>query len=194
MWITHSYLGTTRQGVRCLFFLLFEDYIDAQSGLSDELKLEIERFARNMGNYGAVVAPFAGDAEETQTSVRDKHWSPRERELIMNTPAMLMIDEDFSAFDPRRHQWVLFHFGRHSDQDPGQFRSLLHEVSDAVASDDGNPFSLVRQALRNQQILAASEAIELRPGVFGISVDLRVAWEALKDYLRSHRASHETSA
>lgn len=189
MWITHSYLGTTRGGVRCLFLLLFEDYIEAQSGLSQELKLEIERFARNMANFGAVVTPFTGDAEETHASVGDKHWSPRERELLHNTPAMLMIAEDFDAFDPRAHSWVLFHFGRHSDQDAGQFRSLLQKISDAVASQDGNPFELVREALRRQRIRAASKAIELRPGVFGISIDLRLAWSALKEFLRSKGSS-----
>jgi len=54
MWITHSYLGTTRGDVRCLFFLLYEDYIAAQSGLSEPVRQEIERFARNMGEFGAV--------------------------------------------------------------------------------------------------------------------------------------------
>jgi hypothetical protein len=103
MWITHSYLGTTRNGLRCLFFLLFEDYIEAQHGFSKELNLEIERFARNMGNFGAIVAPFAGDVPAVQQSILDKSWSPSELDLVRNTPAMLMIDKDFDEFDPRIH-------------------------------------------------------------------------------------------
>jgi hypothetical protein len=187
MWITHSYLGTTRDGTRCLFFLLFEDYIEAQAGFSKELNLEIERFARNMGNFGAVVAPFAGDVPETRKSIVDKEWSEEEKVLLRNTPAMLMIDRDFDDFNPRAHPWVLFHFGR-DVQDAAKFRSLLQKVSDAVATEGSDPFEIVRNALRNAAIAAASQSVQLKPGVFGVSIDLRAAWSTLKDYLRSQKS------
>ena len=50
MWITHSYLGSTRGKMRYLFFLLYEDYIDAQTQFAQELDLFLERFARNLGD------------------------------------------------------------------------------------------------------------------------------------------------
>lgn len=188
MWITHSYLGTTRSGTRCLFFLLFEDYLDAQRGLSDEVKTEIERFARNLCNFGAVVAPFPGDAPTTQRSVLDKQWTPEEKRELCQTPAMLMIDTDFDDFDPQRHSWVLFHFDRSSSYDgtyAAKLRSLLAKIVDSTSNQDSNPFEVVRGALRNEAVAHASKLFNIRPGAFGISVDLRAGWDALKEYLRS---------
>ena len=68
MWITHSYLGTTRGRMRCLFFLLYEDYIETQTQFARELDLELERFARNLGDRGAVVRPFLGDIDKNQVA------------------------------------------------------------------------------------------------------------------------------
>jgi hypothetical protein len=192
MQITHSYLGTTTGRFRCMFFLLFEDYIEAQNGLSNDLKLEIERFARNMGDSGVVVAPFAGDVPTTQGNVRDKHWPHESVELLYETPAMLMIDKDFDEFDPRYHPWILFHFGR-GEQDAAKFRSLLQKIAEAVTDGSKDPFKIVEKALQLEQLSSASKSIQLKPGVFGISIDLRSAWDALKSYLRSER-SHGESA
>jgi hypothetical protein len=188
MVITSSYLGTTKGGYRCLFFLLFEDYIEAQSGLSEELKLEIKRFARNMGGDGAVIAPFAGDVAATQIDVRERRWRHGDVDLLLNTPAMLMIDKDFAEFDPRYDRWVLFHFGRHSDQDAGKFRSLLQKTADAVNTENANPFEVVQRALTADAVRAASKSIEFTLGVWGVTVDLRTAWKAFKDYLRAQKS------
>jgi hypothetical protein len=187
MRITHTYIGTTRNGVRCLFFLLFEDYIEAQYGLSQEIRQEIERFARNMRNFGAVVAPFAGDVSAVRESIMAKQWSKEEKTIVMRTPAILMIDRDFDDFNPRIHPWVLFHLG---DDDKGavKCRSLLHKISDAVATEGADPFEMVRNAMREEVVAAASQIIQLNPGAFGVSLDLRASWEAFKAFLRSRKS------
>ncbi len=196
MWITHRYLGTTRGGTRCLFFLLFEDYIDAQRGLSDLVKAELERFARNLGNAGAVVAPFPGDAPATQTSVLDKGWSDEEKRELRQTPAMLMIDTDFDEFDPRSHSWALFHFDRSSSYDgayAAKLRSLLEKLVAATSNQNADPFAVVRDAMRNEAVASASKMLKLEPGAFGVSIDLRAGWIALKQYLRSRNTQGEES-
>jgi hypothetical protein len=43
MYITHSYLGTTQGRFRCLFLLLLEDYIEAQSHMLRDLDMALER-------------------------------------------------------------------------------------------------------------------------------------------------------
>lgn len=188
MWITHSYLGTTRHGTKCLFFLLFEDYIEAQSGLSAQLESELERFARNLGDAGALVRPFAGDVATAMTSIRDKHWPHETIELLQNTPAILMIDRDFDDFDPRYHPWVLLHFERHSNQDATQFHFLLQKITESVTSENSDPIAIVRKALEIQELRDAAECLELKPEVFGISLDLKKAYAAFKTYLRSQKS------
>src|SRR3989304_3847064 len=88
MFITHSYLGTTRGPYRCLFFLLLEDYIEAQTQFVRDLDLDLERFARRFGDTGAVVRPFIGDIESTRQQVLGKRWSDRQRSEIYKTPSL----------------------------------------------------------------------------------------------------------
>jgi hypothetical protein len=176
-----------------LFFLLFEDYIDAQRGLSDEVKTELERFARNLGDSGALVAPFPGDAPTTQLNVLDKHWTEEERDELRNTPAMLMIDTDFDDFDPRSHSWILFHFDR-SFVDrtyAAKLRSLLANIVSETSNQDHDPFEVVRDAMRNEAVARASKVLKLEPGVFGVSIDLRAGWTSLKEYLRSRNTQNK---
>jgi hypothetical protein len=58
MLITSSYLGVTRGEHRCLFFLLLEDYIQAQTQFFRELELYLERFARDLSEAGVAYSPF----------------------------------------------------------------------------------------------------------------------------------------
>lgn len=184
MWITHSYLGITRGSVRCLFFLLHEDYIEAQSGLSSQLQQEIERFARNAGAFGAVVKPFDGDVERTRQHVLDKPWPKGEIEKVRRTPALLMIDQDFAAFDPREHRYVVLHLNDGEDGDAQLLRSLLQKLVAALPDENSDPFEIISQSLRDENVRNASEMIELKPGVFGVSIDLKRGWKSLKQFLR----------
>ena len=184
MWITHSYLGTTRGSTRCLFFLLFEDYIEAQRGLHGDVKDELERFARNLGDSGAVVLPFPADASDTHQQVLQKGWTEDEQRELRKTPAVLMIDTDFAQFDPRTHSWILYHFDRAPDHTyAAKLRSLLDKLSEAAGSED-DPFSLVGDAVRRDSLAGSAKVFKLEPGAFGISVDLRAGWDVLKHYLR----------
>ncbi len=78
MHITHSFIGTIRKPYRCLFFLLLEDYIEAQTHFARELDLNLERFARNLGDSAALVRPFTGDIDTVRQQVLDKQWSEAE--------------------------------------------------------------------------------------------------------------------
>lgn len=186
MWITHCYLGTKRGKARCLFFLLHEDYIEAQAGLSEKLRQEIERFARNMRDFGAVIAPFAGDAEKIREHILDKPWPKSGYELIRPTPALLMIDQDFDDFDPRAHQWIILHLDGESG-DASQFRSLLQKLVQALPDKESDPFRIIREAQKQLDIAEATEMFELKPGILGMSIDLKHAWKSLKTYLREKK-------
>lgn len=182
MWITHSYVGTTKNGVRCLFFMLLEDYFEEQTQFARELNLELERFARNLGDSAAVVRPFSGDIEQTRQGVLDKNWTPEEFEEIEKTPSLLMISTDFDEFDPQEHPWVLFNLGsRIYEGVPGayRFRDPLAAITDAVANEDVDPFEVAHRAQHEIEALDALKVFEAKPGLFGFSVDLVKAGEVV---------------
>ena len=87
MHITHSYMGAIKRPYRCLFFLLLEDYIEAQTQFANELDLHLERFARNLGDKAALVRTFMGDIDTVRQEIEDKQWSEKELEEVRHTPA-----------------------------------------------------------------------------------------------------------
>lgn len=188
MWITHSYLGTTCGKMSCLFFLLYEDYIEAQSQFARELDLELERFARNLGDSGAVVRPFIGDIEKTKSHIFEKPWDDREREELYKTPSLLMINVDFDEFDPREHPWFLLHFsnrmherGIHSAY---EFHTVFYKLAEAVKNADEDPFEVVHATYYEIHPLDAVKVFEAKPGILGFSVDLIKAAQFLEALYR----------
>ncbi|MGH7791383.1 MAG: hypothetical protein ACREOB_03620 [Thermodesulfobacteriota bacterium] len=144
MHITHSYIGTIKKPYRCLFFLLIEDYIEAQTYFAHELDLHLERFARKLGDSAALVRPFTGDIETVRQQVLEKSWSESELEEIQNTPALLMIDQDFNDFDPRKHPWMVINFGgRQTKVVPGRlvFEHIFDELVEVLLDTNENFFT-----------------------------------------------------
>jgi len=190
MWITHSFVGTSPNDVRCLFFVLYEDYIQAQSQLAQELNRELERFARNLEDSGAVVKPFTGDIDTTRENVLEKNWSEEQEKEILKTPSVLMIDIGFDDFDPQEHRWVLLYLGRKMrDTQVGseEFKNALEQISGAVKDLDSDPFEVTHEVQHEVTSADAAKIFEAKPGVFGFSVNLIEAGDVLKRLYCRHR-------
>jgi hypothetical protein len=87
---------------------------------------------------------------------------------------------------------VLFHFDRSYDSAyAAKLRSLLEKLVTATVDQDSDPFAVVRDAMRDEAIAAASKAFRLQPGAFGVSIDLRTGWSALKQYLRDRGSQND---
>jgi hypothetical protein len=195
--ITHSYVGAAQGPYRCQFFLLYKDYLDPETEFAREFERELERFARALGQDGAVLKPFNGDIETTKSHVLAKRWSKEHEEALLKTPSLLMIDTGFDAFDPQSNRWVLFSLGsggwHHTiASDASQLRSLFEKIAAAVQDDKIDPFDVAREAINSATLKGTSEIFSLKPGVFGMSVDLRAAGKKLKNlYRQSKNSSHD---
>jgi hypothetical protein len=191
--ITHSYIGATQGNFRCQFFLLYQDYIEAESLFAKQFEGELERFAHSLGQEGVLVKPFLGDIESTKTHVLNKRWSDAQRSELSKTPSLLMIDTDFDSFDPEKNRWVLFSFGsgalRTIATDAAQLRALFQQISTAVQEHAVDPFDVALSAIRNATLKQGGEVFALRPGMFGVSVDLRAVGRKLKGMYRHSQGS-----
>ena len=182
MWITESFLGTKTNGVKYLFFLLFEDYIQEQTQFVKELNLELERFARNLGDKGALVRPFHGDIESSRKGILDKNWTESEKREISKTPALLMIDKDFDTFNPEENSWLLFNFGEKLCEGivgAYKYKELLKAIVDAIKEDNINIFEVAYKAQYELSIKDATKVFTAKPGIFGFSIDLIKAGELM---------------
>ena len=184
MWITHSYIGTMRGNMRCLFFLLYEDYIQAQQTLVQGLDRELERFARNLRDRGAIVRPFLGDIDKVRSHILAKNWSEKQRHELNKTPSLLMINVDFDEFNPQEHPWLLIHFGERITEfwkvTIYRVERILSQIAESINDDNIDPFEAARKAYYEIQPTDAMEVFEMKPGIFGFSIDLRRGAEFLR--------------
>ena len=173
-----------------MFFLLYEDYIEAQSQFAQELDLELERFARNLEDSGAVVRPFTGDIETTRENVLDKEWTERQQRELHKTPSILMIDEDFDDFNPQQDSWMLLHLGGRQREGPAgayHFREALQAIAQAVNDSGADPFDVAHDVQYEATAADAVEVFEAKPGAFGFSIDLVQAGKLLRNLYQRHR-------
>lgn len=175
MFITHSYIGQTVGKFRCLFFLVFEDYVETQTELVKELEPYLERFARNLKDKGAIVRPFIGDIETVRDHVLNKNWTNDELALVGTTPGLLMINVDFDEFNPREHPWV--HIGLWSKDPSGRIQvaevqRILEDLVNIVTKSDKDIFTEAATAKNEISVSDVASVFEAKPGIFGFSVDL----------------------
>ncbi|MBZ0157932.1 MAG: hypothetical protein K8I29_17175 [Alphaproteobacteria bacterium] len=183
MHITYSYIGTIMKPYRCLFFLLLEDYIEAQTHFARDLDLHLERFARNLRDSAALVRPFTGDIDTVRQQVLDKPWTEDQLKEVQNTPALLMIDQDFDNFDPRSHPWLIINFGRRVTGTYGgqiPFKHILDDLVQVVLNANENFFTAAYNLKHEIHAAECAKIFEAKPGIFGFSIDLVHAASILK--------------
>lgn len=179
MFITHSYIGTSCGEYRYAFYLLFEDYIEAQSSFMQDFDKEIERFARNLKNDGAVIRPFLGDIEATRQQILDKTWRNGEERCFYHTPGLLVLSVPFSEFDPDKHSWAYFCF---DVKDFDGNRHALMELSKKI-NENVDIFKAVENVSRQYRRSKIGKVFEAKPGIWGFSIDLVNGWKYLKECL-----------
>ena len=120
----------------------------------------------------------------------EKDWTAPERQEIRNVPSLLVIDTDFDDFSPREDPWILFHFGaRRFEGDAGiaeidEIMRTIVGITTAPDTDAGNLFEVARGITAIRPDVAK---VELKPGVFGLSVNLVAAGSQVRDWLRERR-------
>ena len=187
MHITSTYVGTSRGHHQYLFFLLLKDYIQEEHEFSRQMTASLERFARDIGNAAALVRPFPGDIEATRRDVLRKPWPPTAKQEIRTTPSLLMIDSDFDAFDPREHSWLQIRIPLQGHED--ETRTMLEHLAKLVTSDlDDDVFRRAHDLARGQEQPGLRKIIGLRPGVFGVSLDLWALGDAVMQFFDSGRS------
>ena len=187
MYITSTYVSTSRGHHQYLFFLLLQDYIQEEREFSTQMTASLERFARDLGDGAALVRPFRGDIEATRQEVLNKPWPPEAEPEILSTPSLLMIDRDFNAFDPRVHPWLQIRIPLQGHED--ETKTTLERLARLVTSDlDDDVFRRAHDLVHGQEQADLRKIISLRPGVFGLSLDLWALGDAVMRVFDSERS------
>lgn len=176
MFITTRFIGTKKDGMNYLFFLLTEDYIESHRRITEDLEPLLRKFARDIGETGALVRPFHGDEEATKRDILTKDWAEKEKRRIEHTPGILAIDVDFDKFNPRSNHW--FHFSmrdlmsRYGEVSIFEAQELLSTLAEYCRSGK-NIFKIADETARRKVMGELYDSFELKPGMFGFSFDIK---------------------
>jgi hypothetical protein len=187
MYVTTRYVGVQRGGVDYLFFLLTEDYIQEYRKIADGLMPLLEGFARDLGDAGALVRPFPGGGKDTLGDALRKHWrEDRIKPTKSTLPALLVTDVDFDDFDPEsnNHLYISLRDAMDNSGDIKVFelKELLDEL--VLGARIGDLFGVASdyflEQKRKKSKQAAVDVVEVRPRIFGVSLDVKKGIEFLK--------------
>jgi hypothetical protein len=154
-----------------LFFLVtWNDFV---TRITEELGKHREAFGEALGLQGSVVQSFRSATGKTFQEVLLKPWPPKivERMKSEQDPFMLIIGEDFEKFDPKVHRWSLVWF---SDfwKKPDSIWRVFAVIAQKVQRGD-SIFDYFYDVSRKEKYASFSKHFEIKPGVFGTSIDVK---------------------
>lgn len=196
MYLTHSFVAIEKGSLDYLFFYLTEDYIEDQVRLQEQLQPLLQEFGRNLFDKGAIVQAFSKEVTNTKKEVVDK-WKQQEdlHDVVFfsnekHTPGLLIIDKDFSEFNPHKNQWLYVSFRDYID-DFGQVKIFdLKQLLDTfveICNNGKNIFEEAKEYIRKQEAVNAHKVIEIKPGIFGISFDIKEAVNFIRNWRSKYK-------
>lgn len=160
--------------------MLYEDYLQTQMTSMKDINLLLQRFARELGEKATLVVPFIEDINQIKNTILSKPWTKEQLEMIQKMPGMLMIEVDFSEFDPTQNKWAYFHFDVEEDS-LKDIEKLLKKIAQIVKQGEKNLLEKVIDLQRKNTLMELNKAIELKPNIMGIEIDLKEGVKVMKE-------------
>ncbi len=185
MYLTHSFVAISKGELDYLFFYITEEYIEEQEFLRKKLNPILERFGRELLEKAALVKAFDKDIEFANNELTEKFDQKFSQETIssinnkMEKPGLLILNSDLKSFDPKEHNWLYVSLDGFID-DKGNvilisMIAFFDMLKEAVLNGK-NLFEEAKDYINKQKAISAHEMVELKPGIFGVSIDLKEAF------------------
>ncbi|RLB93569.1 MAG: hypothetical protein DRH50_07730 [Deltaproteobacteria bacterium] len=190
MYLTHSFVAIKKGTLDYLLFYITEDYVEAQVKLTEQLNPLLEDLGRNLLDKGAVVKAFDRDISDANRELAEKFDQEFTRDIIisinnrMEKPGLLILNSDIQSFNPKEHKWLFISL-RSFLEDWGALKVFkMKEFFDILTEAINNGEDLFEEArnyIKMQKAISAHKMIELKPGIFGISWDLKETFNFFKE-------------
>ncbi len=182
MYLTHSFVAINKGELDYLMFYITEDYVEQQVKLKEQLNPLLEDLGRNLLDKGAVIKAFERDLDSANRELTERFDQEFTRDIIMSfdhqmeKPGLLILNSDIKSFDPKSHKWLYISFRKFLDEYGGVRIYKLKEMFDILVSAIKENRDLFKEAeiyLKKEKAISAHKMVELKPGIFGISLDLK---------------------
>ena len=165
-----------------MMFYITEDYVEQQIRLKEQLNPLLEDLGRNLLDKGAVIKAFDRDLDSANRELTKRFDQEFTRDIIisfdhqMEKPGLLILNSDIESFAPERNQWIYISFREFLDEVGSVKIYKLKEMFDFLVTaikENKDLFKEARNYLKKEKAVSAHKMVELKPGIFGISLDLK---------------------
>ena len=168
-----------------LFFIV--GWNDYATELKNEMSKQLDAFGADLGTSGMVLQAYKSSEYLTFEEIARKRWPKDFLERLQADvdPCMLVIDRDFEAFDPGEDRWAVVWFSELSTYAKDLPR-LFHRLARQARADE-DVFAYLRSvtlkstAKESAKIGRIARYFEVKPEIFGISIDVGRILEDLSD-------------
>ena len=163
--------------MRYLFYIT--SWNDFQTEISDALDENWEKFGEALGQDGKIIKPYDSASYRVYEEIQSKSWDEKtlDRMRQEQDPFMLVVTVDFESFDPNENQWAIIWFSEFQDSPEDIPYTLKNMAKIARESDD--LISYLKEESSKKEMADYAEIVELKPGIFGCSIDLKKAAKKL---------------
>ncbi len=190
MYLTHSFVAIKKSDLDYLLFYITENYVEAQVKLTEQLNPLLEDLGRNLLDKGAVVKAFDRDIANANIELAEKFDQEFTRDIIisindkMEKPGLLILNSDIQSFDPKEHKWLFISLRDFLD-DWGALKIFkmkeFFDILTKAINDNEDLFEEAKDYIKKEKAISAHKMVELKPGIFGISWDLKETFNFFKE-------------
>ena len=187
-------LNIDPRGGRYVFILIpWNNYKDK---LRDEWNRQANAFGMDLGPSGLLVEGYPQRMYEIAAEIQEKPWPAgiKNRFESDGDPILLIIDKDWTSFDPRADPYALVWL---SDMQVDGVRPLLQELARLTRNGEdviGHLRGIAKRQARSKFFKKAwrgtgvgaqlASYVEIKPSVFGVSIDVSAI---LRDLAKSSK-------
>lgn len=171
MWISQSYLGEVELGAKCFIYYLYEDYVEEQKYFTDIIQKELERLGKIYDNKVSLFMPNKHYADDIESEVREYQqiWG----EVYGKLPGLLILDKPLINVDRMDDRFYFLSFQKYMalSRRSGIMEKRIHQDIILLKEVVEDKISVNRKKDKNL-LKDIMDAIEIKPGIFGIKIDL----------------------
>jgi hypothetical protein len=166
-----------------LFFLV--NWNDFSNTITESLERNLETLGEEIGLQGKVVQAYKGARWETFEEVKKKEGWPYDVSARFDSeqyPFMLVVKTGFERFSPQEDTWAVVWFSDFREN-PDSISEIFSTLLKKIRQDE--PLFDYFSGLKAKQ--AAKGLVgyfELKPGVFGVSVDVKAILQDLGGFIQ----------
>lgn len=168
MWITQTYIGNVEPQASIFIYYLYENYVAAQKEFTELVQLKLEGMGDAYNDKVSLLMPNPRYAERIESEVREipalwKHVKP-------NLPGLLVTRVPLVKISALTKDCLFFPLA--VDESLDKISETITEVR-KITDDTLFDISKSNEAGVLEKFKQLGDCIELKPGIFGFSIDLK---------------------